>query len=105
MIPVDGRITSGTAAIDQHMLTGESQPAEKGVGDGVLASTVVLSGRICIAVEKAGDATVASQITEMLSQTSDFKQVLASRTDRWLNRIALPIMGLSALGGASLWHG
>ncbi len=113
MIPVDGQITTGTAAIDQHMLTGESQPAEKGVGDGVLASTVVLSGRICVAVEKAGDATVAAQITEMLNQTSDFKQVLESRTDRWLNRIALPMMGLSALAlplagiegaVAVLWH-
>lgn len=97
MIPVDGRITEDTAAIDQHMLTGESQPVEKGVDDGVLASTIVLSGRLCIAVEKAGDATVAGQITEMLSQTNDFKQVLESRTDRWLNRIALPIVGLSAL--------
>lgn len=47
MIPVDGQITVGAAAIDQHMLTGESQPAEKGVGDSVLASTIVLSGRIC----------------------------------------------------------
>lgn len=113
MIPVDGQITGGTATIDQHMLTGESQPVEKGVADSVLASTVVLSGRICIAVEKAGAATVAGQITEMLSQTSDFKQVLESRTDRWLNRIALPIMGLSALAlpiagvegaVAMLWH-
>jgi len=113
MIPVDGCIIAGTAAIDQHMLTGESQPAEKGVGDSVLASTVALSGRICIAVEKAGDATVAGQITEMLRQTSDFKQVLESRTDRWLNRIALPIVGLSALAlpiagiegaVAVLWH-
>lgn len=113
MIPVDGRITVGAAAIEQHMLTGESQPAEKGVGDSVLASTVVLSGRICIVVEKAGDATVAAQITEMLSQTNDFKQTLESRTDRWLNRIALPIVGLSVLAlplagiegsVAVLWH-
>lgn len=113
MIPVDGTITHGTATIDQHMLTGEAQPAEKGVGDGVLASTVVLSGRLCIQVEKAGNATVASQITDMLSQTTDFKRTLNSRTDRWLNRMALPILGLSALalpvagvGGAVavLWY-
>ncbi|HRW11296.1 MAG TPA: HAD-IC family P-type ATPase, partial [Caldilineaceae bacterium] len=86
---------------------------EKGVGDSVFASTVVLSGRLCIAVETAGDATVAGQITEMLSQTNDFKQTLESRTDRWLNRIAVPIMGLSALAlpiagiegaVAMLWH-
>ncbi|MEZ4678333.1 MAG: heavy metal translocating P-type ATPase [Caldilineaceae bacterium] len=113
MIPVDGRITVGTAAVDQHMLTGESQPVEKSIGDSVLASTVVLSGRLCIAVETAGKATVAGQITEMLSQTSDFKQTLESRTDRWLNRIAPSMMGLSMLAlpvagiegaVAVLWH-
>ncbi|MCB0126431.1 MAG: hypothetical protein KDE58_29445, partial [Caldilineaceae bacterium] len=113
MIPVDGTITQGTATIDQHMLTGESQPAEKGVGDSVLASTVMLAGRLCIQVEKAGNATVASQITEMLSQTTDFKRTLQSRTDRSLNRMALPILGVSALalpfagvGGAVavLWY-
>ncbi|MEZ4868152.1 MAG: heavy metal translocating P-type ATPase [Caldilineaceae bacterium] len=113
MIPVDGTITHGAATIDQHMLTGESQPTEKGVGDGVLASTVVLSGRLCIEVEKAGSATVAAQITDMLSQTTDFKRTLQSRTDRWLNRMALPILGVSALalpfagvGGAVavLWY-
>ncbi len=85
MIPVDGTIVAGTAAVDQHTLTGESQPVEKGEGDSVLASTVVLAGRLCIRVEKAGDATVASQITTMLSQTTDFKRTLQSRTDRLLN--------------------
>ncbi|MCB0188924.1 MAG: hypothetical protein KDE31_31855, partial [Caldilineaceae bacterium] len=113
MIPVDGTITQGAATIDQHMLTGESQPIEKGEGDAVLASTVLLAGRLCITVEKAGDATVASQITAMLSQTTDFKRTLESRTDRWLNRMALPILGVSALalpfagvGGAVavLWY-
>jgi len=113
MIPVDGQIATGMATIDQHMLTGESQPVEKESGDPVLASTVVLSGRLAIMVEKTGKATVASQITEMLSQTTDFKQLLESRTDRWLNRIALPIIGLSALAFpiagiegavAILWH-
>lgn len=113
MIPVDGVIIDGTATIDQHMLTGEAQPAEKGISNEVLASTVVLSGRLCIQVEKAGNATVASQITAMLSQTTDFKRTLQSRTDRWLNRLALPILGVSALalpvagvGGAVavLWY-
>jgi len=113
MIPVDGTITQGTATIDQHMLTGESQPVEKGEGDAVLASTVLLAGRLCITVEKAGDATVASQITTMLSQTTDFKETLQSRTDQMLNRMTLPLLALTALavplagiGGAAavLWY-
>lgn len=96
MIPVDGLIATGNATIDQHMLTGEAQPVEKGEGDTVLAATVVLTGRLYIRVEKAGQMTVATQITHMLSQTSDFKRLLQSRSDRFLNRIALPILGLSA---------
>lgn len=113
LIPVDGTISAGMATIDQHMLTGESQPVEMDVGDSVLASTVLLSGRIEIEVTKAGDATVAAQIMQMLSQTSDFKRTLESRTDRFLNQITIPILGLSALAlpltGASgavavLWY-
>ncbi len=72
MIPVDGLIDQGVAAIDQHMLTGESQPAEKGVGDPVFAATVVLSGRIIIQVQKTGQETAVPQIGHMLMQTADF---------------------------------
>ncbi|MEZ4734812.1 MAG: HAD family hydrolase [Caldilineaceae bacterium] len=97
MIAVDGTITSGTATIDQHMLTGEAQPVEKAPGDGVLAATIVLSGRLQIRVEKAGEATVAAQITEVLSQTTDMKRALESRTDRMLQRFTWPVLGLSAL--------
>ncbi|MEZ4868150.1 MAG: heavy metal translocating P-type ATPase [Caldilineaceae bacterium] len=97
MIPVDGTITAGAATVDQHMLTGEAQPVEKGVGDDVLASTVVLSGQLYIGVEKTGHATVAAQITTMLSQTTEFKRTLQSRTDRFMNQMALPLLGLTAL--------
>lgn len=45
-MPVDGTIADGMATIDQHMLTGESQPADKGEGDSVFASTTVLAGKI-----------------------------------------------------------
>ena len=97
MIPVDGTIATGTATVDQHMLTGEAQPVEKAPGDGVLAATIVLSGRIQIQVEKAGEATVAAQITQVLNQSSNLKRALQSRTDRMMNRLTWPVLGLSAL--------
>lgn len=96
-IPVDGVITQGAASIDQHALTGESQPVEKGVGDPVMASTVVLSGRIHVQVDKAGDATVAAQIGSILSQTDDFLGDLQTRSDRLANQMVWPVLGLSAL--------
>ncbi|OAD20475.1 copper-transporting ATPase, partial [Candidatus Thiomargarita nelsonii] len=73
-IPVDGTIIQGTASIDQHILTGESQPAEKGIGDQVLAVTVVIEGHIHVQAEKAGEQTVAAQIGQILTNTTDFRE-------------------------------
>ena len=70
---------------------------EKGVGDEVLASTVVLAGRIGIRTEKAGEETVAMQIGQILDQTADFKNSIQSRGEAIADRMALPTLGLSAL--------
>ncbi|SEB14188.1 ATPase, P-type (transporting), HAD superfamily, subfamily IC [Thiothrix caldifontis] len=53
-IPVDGTIQAGSASIDQHILTGESQPVHRSVGEQVFAATLILAGRISILVETAG---------------------------------------------------
>ncbi|MDH3604464.1 MAG: HAD-IC family P-type ATPase, partial [Candidatus Tectomicrobia bacterium] len=95
MIPVDGSIIEGVASIDQHMLTGEAQPAESGVGDGVLAATVVLSGRISIRVDKAGPETVAAQIGAILSRTVDFKSEVESRGEVIADKSAWPMLAFS----------
>lgn len=97
LIPVDGVIVQGVASIDQHALTGESQPVEKGVDDPVMASTVVLSGRLRVRVEKTGNATVAAQIGNILSQTDDFLGTLQTRSDQLANQMVLPVLGLSII--------
>lgn len=99
MAPMDGTIVEGHASIDQHMLTGEAQPAEKGPGDPVLAATIVLTGRITVAVEKAGAATTAAQIGRILTDTSDFKESLVARATEFNDRMALPFL---LLGGLTL---
>ncbi|MEY4768658.1 MAG: hypothetical protein RL637_1297 [Pseudomonadota bacterium] len=96
-IAVDGHIIKGIASVDQHALTGESQPAEKTVGDQVLASTVVLSGKIHIQVELSGQATVAAQISELLNNTAERKTGLQTRGERMADMAALPTLGLSLL--------
>jgi len=96
-IAVDGTIVDGQATIDQRILTGESQPAEKGVGNQVFASTVVLSGKIGIEVEKEGSETVAAQIGEILSRTADFKMSIQLRGEEMADKLALPILVLAAL--------
>lgn len=102
MIPIDGVITQGVATIDQHRLTGESQPIEKGVGDGVLAGAVILSGRVYVQVEKTGKATVAAQIGEILENTLDYHLSIEERgkvlADLWLT----PGLLLTGLAGVTL---
>lgn len=95
-IVIDGIIVDGQATIDQRILTGESQPAEKGVGDQVFTSTIVLSGKIGIEVEKEGSETVAAQIGEILSRTTDFKTSIQLRGEQMADKLALPILVLAA---------
>ena len=72
IVPADGVIVQGIATVDQHKLTGEGQPVEKGVGDPVLAATLMVSGRVHVRVEKTGQETTAAQIGVMLNNTTSF---------------------------------
>lgn len=103
VIPADGSILKGIASVDQHMLTGESQPTEKAQGDSVFAATIVLSGKLYVQVEKAGTESVAAQISQVLLNTTDFKTVTQSRWLEFVDKrapltlsvglLALPILG------------
>ncbi|MCX7096623.1 MAG: heavy metal translocating P-type ATPase [Methylococcales bacterium] len=96
-IAVDGTVVDGMAAVDQHVLTGESQPAEKVIGDRAFASTIVLSGKIHIQVELSGQTTVAAQIAELLNNTAERKLGVQTRGERMADKAALPTLALSAI--------
>jgi len=96
-IPADGRIVDGIASVDQHVLTGEAQPAEKSVGDEVFASTIVLSGRIRFEVEQAGATTTAAKIGEMLNNTADFKTHTQLRAEKMADKTVMPTLLLGVL--------
>jgi Cu2+-exporting ATPase len=97
MVPVDGVIVSGMASLDQHALTGEAQPAEKTVGDIVLAATVVLAGKLHVRVEKAGKETIAAQIGSMLNRTASYQMALQSKGTQIAHKSALPMLILSGV--------
>ncbi len=96
-IAVDGIVVAGIASVDQHILTGESQPTEKTIDDSVFASTIVLSGRLHIRVELSGQATVAAQIGVLLNNTADRKLGVQTRGERMADKAAVPTLALSAL--------
>ncbi|MEZ4732213.1 MAG: heavy metal translocating P-type ATPase [Caldilineaceae bacterium] len=97
MIAADGVVCGGAASVDQHILTGEAKPVEKGVGDAVFAGTLVLMGKIYVQVEKAGAATTAAQIGAILNQTVDYKQQIQTNSELLSNKAALPTLALGLI--------
>src|SRR5438270_2285899 len=67
-IPVDGEVLEGASAVDESMLTGESQPVEKAPGSKVIGATVNSSGTLIIRAARVGSETVLARIVQMVSQ-------------------------------------
>ncbi len=97
IVPVDGVIEEGDAILDQHALTGESAPAEKGIGDKVYASTVMLAGKVMVRVERAGKETASSKISAVLKRTVAYKLHSQSRGEDFADLAVVPALGLSTL--------
>ncbi|MFZ4703770.1 MAG: heavy metal translocating P-type ATPase, partial [Candidatus Methylumidiphilus sp.] len=96
MVPVDGHIVEGMAMIDQQALTGESTPAEKGVGDRVFASTVMVAGKIYISVEKAGSETASAKISQILNDTAGYKLTSQNKGERLADTAVIPTLAAGA---------
>jgi Cu2+-exporting ATPase len=83
------------ATVDQHRLTGEARPVEKGIGDPVFAATLLVRGRLAVQVEKAGQATLAVQIAEILNQTTAHHLQVEERGLALAEKSVLPAVLLS----------
>ncbi|HXJ77775.1 MAG TPA: heavy metal translocating P-type ATPase [Candidatus Methylomirabilis sp.] len=105
VVPVDGEVTEGTALVDQHLLTGESAPAEKGVGDTVFASTVMLAGKLLVRVTSAGAETTAARISQILNDTAGYTLRSQSRGEELADKAAIPTLALGVLGAATVGIG
>ena len=97
IIPVDGTVIDGVAAVDQKVLTGESQPVDKTVDTRVFASTMVLSGQIHIRMEKSGQETVVAKIGEIINQSIDFNGNKELKGEKWADTFTTPTLALALL--------
>jgi len=102
MVPVDGIIVEGLAMIDQHALTGESTPAEKGVGDRVFASTVMVAGKVHVAVEKSGTETATARIAQILNDSAGYKLASQHKGEQIADKVVIPTLGLGGLAFVTL---
>ncbi|MDY6856036.1 MAG: cation-translocating P-type ATPase [Thermodesulfobacteriota bacterium] len=90
-IPVDGVIIKGEATIDQSLLTGESMPVEKTVGDEVYSGVINKSGAIELKALKVGDETTVARIQQMILKAQDQKAPVERTVDRFA-KYFVPIM-------------
>jgi heavy metal translocating P-type ATPase len=102
MVPVDGIVVEGLAMIDQHALTGESVPAEKGVGDRVFASTVMVAGKVHVAVEKSGSETATARIAEILNNSAGYKLASQHKGEHLADKAVIPTLCLGGLAFTTL---
>jgi P-type Cu2+ transporter len=91
-IPADGDVVEGATSVNESMLTGESKPVSKKIGDKVMGGSVNGEGSITVIVRKTGADSFLSQVIELvrLAQASKSKtQDLADRAAVWLTIVAL----------------
>ena len=81
-IPIDCRIISGETEVDESLLTGESHPIPKMLGDTLIGGSVNHSGILTVEVEKIGEATVLSHIGRLLRRAQSERPPLSQLADR-----------------------
>ncbi len=100
--PVDGLIIEGATSVDESMLTGESIPVAKGVGDAVTGATLNIDGAVRFRVTKVGEETALAQIIRMVEQAQGSKAPIQRTADR-ISGIFVPIVLGIALVTYALW--
>ncbi len=97
IVPVDGIISAGLAAVDQEALTGRAGALDKAPGDRVYASTFLRAGRIMVRVSKLGTDTLTGYIGEQLPHGRISRLPSSAEADEIANRMVAPALAISGL--------
>ncbi len=102
-IPADGVIINGLAAIDESMISGESMPVDKGVGDSVIGGSINNNGAIDVRVSDVGSDSVLAKIIRMVEDAQGKKAPIARVADIISGYFVPTVMAIAALS-AVLWY-
>ncbi len=102
-IPVDGVIVSGTSAVDESMLTGESIPIEKKAGDKVIGASINKNGSFQFEATKVGKDTTLSQIIKLVEDAQGSKAPIAQLADK-VSGVFVPIVIVLAILSGVVWY-
>ncbi|MCL2475965.1 heavy metal translocating P-type ATPase [Candidatus Bathycorpusculum sp.] len=101
-IPVDGIVVSGSTAIDESALTGESMPVDKKEGDSVFAATINTTGSIQFRADKIGADTALAQIIKLVEDAQNTKAPIAQLADV-VSRYFVPVVLSIAVFSGLAW--
>ena len=100
-MPVDGLVTEGQTFVDESMMTGESVPIEKKIGDTITSATINQNGSIDYQATRVGSDTTLAQIVRLVEEAQGSKAPIAALADKislYFVPIVLSLAALSALG-------
>lgn len=101
-VPVDGVVIDGRSSLDESMLTGESMPVEKGLGDAVTGATINKNGSLIIEAGKVGSDTVLAQIVAMVSNARRSRAPIQGLADR-VSAVFVPTVVVIAIIAFVVW--
>lgn len=101
-MPVDGIVVSGQTYVDESMMTGESVPVEKSIGDRITSATVNQTGSIDYEATKVGSDTTLAQIVHLVEEAQGSKAPIAVMADK-ISLYFVPIVLLLAILAALTW--
>ncbi len=98
-IPVDGEIISGETSVDQSVITGESLPVDKAVGDSVFCGTVNRFGSIDIRACKVGEDSSLQKLIRMVKEAENKKAPIQRIADRWASLLVPAALVIAVIAG------
>lgn len=101
-MPADAIVQSGWTSVDESMLSGESLPVDKLVGDRVIGASVNLGGAVDLRVERVGEASTLARIIKMVEEAQASKAPIAQMADR-VSAIFVPGILLLAIAASTAW--
>lgn len=96
-VPLDGLITKGSSSVDESMVTGESMPVTKQIGETVIGATVNQTGSFEFKVTHVGKETMLSQIIKMIDEAQSSKAPIQAFADRISNWFVPLVIGIAVL--------
>ncbi|MDP9468488.1 MAG: heavy metal translocating P-type ATPase [Chloroflexota bacterium] len=100
-VPVDGAVVDGASAIDESMITGESMPVDKAVGDQVIGATMNASGSFVMRAERVGRDTTLAQIARLVEQAQGSKAPIQRVVDQVTARFVPAVVLVAAIAFAA----